>query len=360
VPLPTPLHEPHKIKTVRLLAFPTLEERKQYLSRAHFNTFNLTPSQVTFDMCSLGTSAMSQDQLAGQLDRRRGLRRGAQLRDAGGGREPGARPHLRLPDPQRARLREAGRRDAGAAGSLIPSNATTRLDTAQAPRGIEIADVRDRYGASSPGTWTSRSSMSPPEGRKVAIVGLQASPTASTPSACEPAPSGPRRPVRQGSSSTVSRVIENAWYIQRHERGRPTARSPTSSSRSPRRPTSSRSTAPRTPSRNTGGILTTDNPDDHEKFMNEVVVYEGLHTYGGMAGPDDGGPRARHHGDVRRGRGPVGHAPDRAVHARGSATRASRSSAAATAPTSRPTSSSRTSAPSPQHALAARSTQCPA
>jgi tyrosine phenol-lyase len=38
------------------------------------------------------------------------------------------------------------------------------------------------------------------------------------------------------------------------------------------------------PKCNTGGILTTDNPDDHEKFMNEVVVFEGLHTYGGMAG----------------------------------------------------------------------------
>ena len=38
------------------------------------------------------------------------------------------------------------------------------------------------------------------------------------------------------------------------------------------------------PKCNTGGILTTDDPDVHEKFMNEVVVYEGLHTYGGMAG----------------------------------------------------------------------------
>jgi len=38
------------------------------------------------------------------------------------------------------------------------------------------------------------------------------------------------------------------------------------------------------PKCNTGGILTTDNPNDHEKFINEVVVYEGLHTYGGMAG----------------------------------------------------------------------------
>ena len=35
---------------------------------------------------------------------------------------------------------------------------------------------------------------------------------------------------------------------------------------------------------NTGGLLATDNPALHERFMNEVVVYEGLHTYGGMAG----------------------------------------------------------------------------
>ena len=60
-------HEPHKIKTVRLLLSHSLEERKQYLADADFNVFNLTPGQVMFDMCSLGTSAMSQEQLAGQL-----------------------------------------------------------------------------------------------------------------------------------------------------------------------------------------------------------------------------------------------------------------------------------------------------
>jgi tryptophanase len=60
-------HEPHKIKIVRLLHFPTVEERKRNLSDARFNVFRLTPSQVTFDMCSLGTNALSQEQLAGQL-----------------------------------------------------------------------------------------------------------------------------------------------------------------------------------------------------------------------------------------------------------------------------------------------------
>ncbi|MBK9091178.1 MAG: hypothetical protein IPL90_19930 [Holophagales bacterium] len=35
---------------------------------------------------------------------------------------------------------------------------------------------------------------------------------------------------------------------------------------------------------NTGGLLATDNPALHERFMNEVVVYEGL-TQGPGAGP---------------------------------------------------------------------------
>ncbi|MCC6129887.1 MAG: hypothetical protein IT186_08150, partial [Acidobacteria bacterium] len=65
-PLP-PIHEPHKIKTVRSISFPTPEERKRNLLRAHFNVFNLTPSQISFDMVSYGTSAMSQEQISGQL-----------------------------------------------------------------------------------------------------------------------------------------------------------------------------------------------------------------------------------------------------------------------------------------------------
>ena len=35
---------------------------------------------------------------------------------------------------------------------------------------------------------------------------------------------------------------------------------------------------------NVGGFLATNNPEDHKKYQNYVVVFEGLHTYGGMAG----------------------------------------------------------------------------
>ena len=62
-----PSHEPHKIKTVRLLSFPTVEERRKHLADARFNVFNLTPRQVTFDMCSNAINAVSQEQLSGQL-----------------------------------------------------------------------------------------------------------------------------------------------------------------------------------------------------------------------------------------------------------------------------------------------------
>ncbi len=37
---------------------------------------------------------------------------------------------------------------------------------------------------------------------------------------------------------------------------------------------------------NIGGFLAMNDPDIYEKACNLVVVYEGLHTYGGMAGRD--------------------------------------------------------------------------
>ena len=61
--MPAPIHEPHKIKTVRLLAFPDPDERRKLLADARFNVFHLTPSQVTFDMCSNAINAVSQEQL---------------------------------------------------------------------------------------------------------------------------------------------------------------------------------------------------------------------------------------------------------------------------------------------------------
>lgn len=57
--------EPYKLKTIRNLAFTSMQERIDELMEADYNTFNIPASSVTFDMTSQGTSAVSQDQFAG-------------------------------------------------------------------------------------------------------------------------------------------------------------------------------------------------------------------------------------------------------------------------------------------------------
>ncbi|MGD8320646.1 MAG: beta-eliminating lyase-related protein, partial [Gemmatimonadota bacterium] len=140
---PDPVAEPHKIKTVRLLSFPTLEERKKHLVDARFNVFNLTPTQITFDMVSVGTSAVSQEQLAGQV--------------VGDEAYAGSRNFEKLQLAVRDVLGHGyvcpTHNILGSVklvmstlvppGSVIPSNGRDRMDVL-APREVEVVDVRDR------------------------------------------------------------------------------------------------------------------------------------------------------------------------------------------------------------------------
>lgn len=59
--------EPHKIKTVKNLYITTQIERSINLREAGCNTFNIKSNNVTYDMISLGTSAKSQEQESGSL-----------------------------------------------------------------------------------------------------------------------------------------------------------------------------------------------------------------------------------------------------------------------------------------------------
>jgi len=56
-------HEPHKIKSIRHINFSDLPERLEYLRNVDFNVGSLPSSLVTFDMVSQGSSAMSQEQV---------------------------------------------------------------------------------------------------------------------------------------------------------------------------------------------------------------------------------------------------------------------------------------------------------
>jgi tyrosine phenol-lyase len=285
VPVPPPIHEPHKFKTIRLVSFPSLEERKRSLARAHFNVFNLMPSEIAFDMVSFGTSAVSQEQLAGQL--------------VGDEAYAGARNFETLAETVTRVLGHTylcpTHNSLGAVklvvatltpkGSLIPSNARGRVDV-HAPRGIEIADVRDHAEAVFTGNVDLRRLEELLGKRRAAIVGMQCFADGQHPFSLENLRAVRALADRHGLRLVldVSRVLENAWYVQQHEAGqadRTIAELVKLISKTAHVVLLDGAQDAKCP---TGGLLATDNPADHERFMNEVVVYEGLHTYGGMSG----------------------------------------------------------------------------
>ncbi len=280
-----PVCEPHKIKTVRLLSFPTREERKKYLADADFNVFNLTPSQVSFDMCSLGTSAFSQEQLAGQLigdEAYAGSRNFERLQEAV--REVLGHGYV-CPTHNILGCLKLIVSTLVPAGSVVPSNARGRIDVLT-PQGAQVLDVRDRGEAIFTGNLDLEKLEAALSEGGVPIIDLPAFADGQHPFSL-----ANLRAVRSLADSygvrlvvDGSRVIENAWYIQAHEPGQADRRIAEIVGQIVKTGHILQLDGAQDPKCNTGGIITTDNPDDHEKFMNEVVVYEGLHTYGGMAG----------------------------------------------------------------------------
>ncbi|MCP4658252.1 MAG: hypothetical protein GY856_22800, partial [bacterium] len=278
-------HESHKIKTVRLLSFPSLEQRKKNLAAAHFNVFNLTPSQVNFDMCSLGTSAVSQEQLSGQL--------------VGDEAYAGARNFEAL---QKTVAEVLGHTYVCPThnvlgcvklvvatmvppGSVLTSNARSRLDVLT-PRHVEVPDVRDYQDKVFTGNIDLAKLEEVIRDKQVAFIGLQAFADGQHPFSMKNLLAVRGVADKHGLRVVLdgSRVIENAWYIQRHELGFSGHSIADIVRRIVKATHVFQIDGAQDPKCNTGGILTTDNPNDYERFMNEVVVYEGLHTYGGMAG----------------------------------------------------------------------------
>ncbi len=280
-----PTHEPHKIKTVRLLSFPSIEERKKYLAEAQFNVFNLTPSQVNFDMCSLGTNAVSQEQMAGQM---MGDEAYAGARNFEGLQEAVSQVlgHSYLcPTHNVLGCVKLVVATMIPSGSVVPSNARTRMDQLT-PQDVQVPDMRDHDQPVFTGNVDlARLEQTLSEGN-VAVVGIQVFADGQHPISLENIRAVRSLANKHGKRLVCdgSRVIENAWYIQRHEEGHGDRSVADIVKQIAKTTDVFLVDGAQDPKCNTGGILTTDNPDDHEKFINEVVVYEGLHTYGGMAG----------------------------------------------------------------------------
>jgi tyrosine phenol-lyase len=262
-----------------------LEQRKKYLAEADFNVFNLTPSQINFDMCSLGTNAVSQEQMAGQMigdEAYAGARNFEGLQEAVSqvlGHSYVCPTHNVLGCVKLVVATMVP------SGSVVPSNARTRIDQLT-PQDVQVPDMRDHEQPVFTGNVDLERLERTLEDSNVAVVGIQVFADGQHPISLENI-RAVRALANQHGKRLVcdgSRVIENAWYIQRHEEGHGDRSVAEIVKQIAKTTDVFLVDGAQDPKCNTGGILTTDNPDDHEKFINEVVVFEGLHTYGGMAG----------------------------------------------------------------------------
>jgi len=281
----TRIHEPHKIKTVRLLPFPSLDERKQDLAKAQFNVFNLLPSQVTFDMCSNAMNAVSQEQLSAQFlgdEAYAGARNFEHLQQAVAavfGHSYVCPVHNGL-GAMKLVLATLAPPD-----SIVATNHRTWLDVLEGG-GLKPKDLRFHESKVFTGDLDILELDEVLSQGGVSLINVQAFADGQHPFSLSNL-RAVRELARRHDVRLVcngSRVIENAWYIQRHEPGWATRSIAEIVMQIAKTCNLFQIDGAQDPKCNTGGVLSTDDPDDFEKLMNAVVVYEGLHTYGGMAG----------------------------------------------------------------------------
>jgi len=151
---------------------------------------------------------------------------------------------------------------------------------------VEVPDIRDHQAEVFTGNVDLARLEELLEAGNVAIVGLQAFADGQHPFSLENL-RGVRTLAGEYGKRLImdgSRVIENAWYIQQHESGMASRSIASLVKEIAKMAHVFQIDGAQDPKCPTGGLLVTDNPQDYEAFMNEVVVYEGLHTYGGMAG----------------------------------------------------------------------------
>ncbi|MFO7892570.1 MAG: tryptophanase [Longimicrobiales bacterium] len=244
----------------------------------------MTPSQVTFDLCAYGTGAMSQEQRSGQLmgdEAYAGSRNFETLEAAVKdvfGFDRLCPTHNILGSVKLVAATMAPD------GNTIPTNAR-ELEELLVARGLGGAYVRDTAETTFTGN-VDEAAVATALDDDVPFLLVQTFADGHHPVSLENLEALRRLADDRGVRLIVdgSRLVENAAYVRRHEPGR-----------------EERSVAELVKAMaqtahvllfdgahgarsNTGGLITTDDEEAFEKVMNEVVVYEGLHTYGGMAG----------------------------------------------------------------------------
>lgn len=278
------LAEPYKLKTIRHLVFTDFQERIDALMDADYNTFNIPSYLVTFDMTSQGTSAVSQDQFAGLF--------------IGDETYAGSRNFENLVGNVKKIF---GHDNVCPTHNLIGSHkliAATMVNEndviySNSQKPAEL--INDRKASTelilaADNTFTGNICLDTLKkklaGTKQPFVyielyadGYKAVSLANIKEARKIAEKNNTHLVVNGSY-----IIATANFIRKNEAGYENKTIKELVLEIASLAHVFVIDAGQDPRTNTGGLIATNVYDLYDKYMNEVVVYEGLHTYGGMAG----------------------------------------------------------------------------
>jgi tyrosine phenol-lyase len=296
-----PWAEPWKIKMVELIKTTSREQRAEAIREAGFNTFLLRSEDVYIDLLTdSGTGAMSDRQWSGMMlgdEAYAGSRNFYHLRDAV---EQYYSYRFTVPCHQGRGAEHILSQLLISAGDFVPGNmyfTTTRLHQELAGGTFVDVIIDEAHDADSDHPFKGDVDLAKLDAL-VREVGADRIPyvciaTCVNMAGGQPISLANLRQLRAWCDEhgimlvhDMTRVAENAWFIQQREPG--------CSDMSVREivyeicslTDAATMSAKKDPMVNIGGFLAMNDAKFYERACALVVVYEGLHTYGGMAGRD--------------------------------------------------------------------------
>jgi len=293
--------EPFKIKMVEPIRMTSRAERERYIVEAGFNTFLLRSEDVYIDLLTdSGTSAMSDYQWAGMMlgdEAYAGSRNFYHLEDAV--RKYYGYQYV-VPVHQGRGAEHILSQIAIKPGDYVPGNmyfTTTRLHQELAGGTFEDVIIDEAHDPVSVHPFKGNVDLDKLEA-VIKRVGPEHIPYVSLAATVNMAGGQPislanMRAVRELTSRygiriilDAARAVENAYFIQQRESGYADTPVATILREMCGYTDGCTMSAKKDPLVNIGGFLALNDPQLFEEARNLVVVYEGLHTYGGLAGRD--------------------------------------------------------------------------
>ena len=293
--------EPFKIKMVELLSMTSREDREAAIREAGYNTFLLKSQDVYIDLLTdSGTSAMSDRQWAGLMlgdEAYAGSRNFTNL-EAAVQKYYGYK--YLVPTHQGRAAEHILSQLTIKPGDFVPGNmyfTTTRLHQELAGGTFVDVIVDEAHDPDSEYPFKGNIDLDKLEAL-VARVGADKVPYVCVATAVNMAGGQPislenLKAVRAFTSRhgiaivhDMTRVAENAFFIKQREPGYQDRLVADIVREICSLTDSATMSAKKDALVNIGGFLATNDPDLFEKARNMVVVFEGLHTYGGLAGRD--------------------------------------------------------------------------